>query len=85
MDKAAFLASYQLQDSVCRRLEIMGEAAGKLPKEFCQAHPEVPWARIRGMRNILIHEYFQVDLEAVWTTVTVSLPELEAQLLDLKA
>ena len=80
VDKQSFLASPQIQDSVCRRLEIIGEAAAKLPKDFCDAHPEVPWAKMRGMRNMLIHEYFQIDMQAVWTTATISLPELEKQL-----
>lgn len=83
VDKAVFLTSPQLQDSICRRLEIIGEAAARLPAGFTAQHDHVPWAKIRGMRNILIHEYFQVDLDAVWTTATRSLPELERQLRQL--
>ena len=50
-------------------LQIIGEAAAQLGREFHAAHPEVPWARIVAMRNVLVHEYFGVDLNEVWNVV----------------
>ena len=71
-----FEESALLQDAVVRALEVVGEAAGHLSKEFREAHPEVPWHKMVGMRNRLIHEYFRVNYAAVWDTVTNDLPDL---------
>lgn len=75
-----FLNSLKDQDAVIRRLEIIGEAVKNLPEGFKHAHPEVPWTKIAGMRNVLIHEYFVVDIPAVWGTVQDDLPTLKKQL-----
>ncbi|MFH0938920.1 MAG: HepT-like ribonuclease domain-containing protein [Planctomycetota bacterium] len=61
-----FLADIQCQDSVIRRLEIIGEAARRVSNEFRLVHPELPWSDMIGMRNILIHEYDDVDIHIVW-------------------
>ena len=61
----------------------IGEAAARTVnecKEFAAAHPEIPWAQMRGMRNRMVHGYFDVDLNIVWDTVHSSLPQLESQL-----
>lgn len=71
-----FLESPQLQDSVIRRIEIMGEAAGRLSATFREDHPEIPWVQIRGMRNRVIHGYDNVDMDIVWDTVTQDLLRL---------
>lgn len=55
-------------DAVIRNFEIIGEASSKLPKEFRDKYPEVPWESIIGLRNVLIHDYFGVDINAVWRT-----------------
>lgn len=68
------------QYAVIKGLEIIGEAAGKLPKGTRDQHPAVPWKSIVGMRNILIHVYHELDLEIVWRTASVFAPQLEAQL-----
>lgn len=62
--------------AVVRAVEIVGEAASKLTKDFRDKNPQVPWAAIVGMRNRLIHAYFDVDLDQVWSAITVDLPIL---------
>ena len=57
------------QDAIVRTLGIIGEAAIKISQETKDAHPEIPWKELVGMRNRLIHEYFRVDIEKVWDTV----------------
>lgn len=83
ISKGHFLSSPQIQDAVCRRLEIIGEAANKLSPEFTEKHSHIPWYKIVGMRNLLIHEYFNVDLDQVWNTVNKNIPELKKQILKL--
>ena len=61
-------------------VEIIGEAAGNVTKEFQTAHSEIPWPVIIGMRNRLVHAYFDVDLDRVWDTVKADLPPLISQL-----
>lgn len=75
-DRAAFDNDPLLQDGVVRRLEIIGEAAGQVSKSFRAAHPEVPWAAMIGMRNRIVHDYLNVDLDIVWNTVHHDLPNL---------
>ena len=78
-------ADEKLTLSLVHLLEILGEAARKVSKDFCQQHPEIPWNRVSGIRNRLIHGYFDIDLDIVWETVTARLPELIAQLKKLVA
>ena len=59
---------------------ILGEAAASLLPDIQSAYPQVPWSQIRGMRNAVIHEYFQVDLEIIWETVKTDLPRLKTAL-----
>jgi uncharacterized protein with HEPN domain len=71
-DREAFRKNPQVQDAVVRNIEIIGEAVNKINKtapDFIARRPELPWAEMRGMRNMAIHEYFFVDFELVWTTV----------------
>ena len=63
-------------DAVIRNFEVLGEAAGKLPPQVLTAHAEIPWSKIRGMRNLLAHEYFGVDHSILWTTATADLDPL---------
>ncbi|MFQ6125604.1 MAG: DUF86 domain-containing protein [Candidatus Heimdallarchaeota archaeon] len=79
-----FLKSIQTQDSVIRRLEIIGEAVKNLPEELTVKYPEIPWRKIAGMRDLLIHRYFVVDLELTWRTATESIIELRENLLKIK-
>ncbi|MBS3909086.1 MAG: DUF86 domain-containing protein [Actinobacteria bacterium] len=65
-------------DAIMRNLEIIGEAANKISPEFKNAHPEIPWNDMVGMRNRLIHDYFRVDFVKVWDTVQKDIPALIA-------
>ena len=60
--------------AVMRALEVIGEAAAKIPEDLRQANPEIPWREITAMRNKLMHEYFGANLEVVWKTVQEDLP-----------
>ena len=73
-----FMRNVQLQDSVIRRIEIAGEAAGRVSAQFRERHPAIPWARMIGMRNRVVHGYDVVDLDIVWTTARERIPELLA-------
>ncbi|MBI1742538.1 DUF86 domain-containing protein [Candidatus Acetothermia bacterium] len=75
-----FQNSRLVQDAVIREIGIIGEAARKISLPFQQAHPEITWSEIIGMRNILIHEYFEVDVQEVWKTVQSDLPLLKEQI-----
>ncbi len=66
--------------SLVHLVEIVGEAAGKVSKKFQEAHSEIPWPVIVGMRNRLIHAYFDIDIDRVWDTVRDDLPPLIAKL-----
>jgi len=76
LTEADFLADVQCQDSVIRRLEIIGEAARRLSLQTRAAHPDIPWHEIIGMRNLMIHDYDDLDLETVWDTVQRDVPRL---------
>ena len=78
-----FMRDTKLQDSIIRRLEIVGEAAGRLSTRFREENPAIPWAEIRGMRNRMIHRYDDIDMDIVWETVTRDIPRLIPQLESL--
>ena len=78
--KAAFMADAMIQDATVRNLEVIGEAAKRVSAEFRAAHPDIPWSRMAGMRDVLIHDYMGVDLEIVWDVVANRLDEIDAQL-----
>ncbi len=67
-------------DAVIRNFEIIGEAAGCIPEDVRARYREIPWAKMKGIRNILIHEYFGVDIDVVWQTIQSDLPILKSAL-----
>ncbi|MEQ1856729.1 MAG: DUF86 domain-containing protein [Longimicrobiales bacterium] len=74
-----FRRDQQRQDAVIRRIEIMGEAVKNLPPDLRDSHPNVPWRRIAGMRDKVIHGYIFVDVELVWAVATATLPQLRVE------
>lgn len=72
-----FMAGSHWQDAVIRQLEIIGEATKRLSHRLRQRHDEVPWRRIAGLRDVLIHDYMGVDLAAVWEITQQDLPPLK--------
>ena len=78
-----FLDSALHQHAIFKVLEIVGEGASRISADTQKAHPEIPWARIVGLRNRLVHVYFDIDLEVVWRIVQEDLPVLISQLESL--
>ena len=70
-------------DAVVRELEILGEAANQVSDSMKEEHPEIPWFKMRGLRNFVIHEYFSVNEKIVWDTCKENLPGVKVQLEQL--
>jgi uncharacterized protein with HEPN domain len=81
--QAMFIADVRTQDAAIRNLEIIGEAAKNLSAETRSRRADIPWRQIAGMRDMLIHQYFGVNLELVWTTVQVEIPRLKQAVEEL--
>ena len=80
MDLQAFEDDQRTQDAVIRNFGIIGEAAGHIPESIRSSHAEIPWQQMRALRNLVIHEYFGVNLEILWDTVQKDLPPLKEPL-----
>jgi uncharacterized protein with HEPN domain len=83
MDFNGFEADTRTQDAVIRSIEIIGEAANKTrvaDPDFAARHPDIPWDLMYGMRNRIVHDYFEVDLQVVWQTIHRDLPVLRQQI-----
>ena len=76
LTKFDFDKNVLIQDAVIRNFEIIGEATKRISKQFTQSHPEIPWQDMASMRDKLIHDYLDVDLDVVWKTVEVDIPLL---------
>jgi len=76
--EAEFRASTHIQDAVVRQLEIIGEATRNLDDHLLSQEPSIPWRKVVGMRHMLVHDYYQVDVGVVWDTVSSDLVELRA-------
>lgn len=82
-DKARFLSDQTLKRSFVRSIEIIGEAARKIPDNFRARHSDIDWKRITGMRDKLIHDYFGVDYTIVWDVAINKLPELKQKITQI--
>jgi len=76
LTRKSFSADEKTIDAVVRNLEIIGEAANRLPGEFRSQHPTIEWRKIVGLRNRIVHDYFGVDLEIVWQILKDDVPDL---------
>jgi uncharacterized protein with HEPN domain len=78
-----FRADRKTQDAVVRNLEVIGEAVKNIPQFARARYPHVPWQRIAGLRDILIHEYFGIDLDIVWDVVATKLADLKTHVASM--
>lgn len=81
--RAPFFASHTISDAVIRNLQVLAQSTKRLSDELKSAHREVEWASIAGLRNVLVHAYFDVGLEAVWGIVQADLPRLKQAILTI--
>lgn len=88
MDKAAFLTDRRTQQAVLHNIMVIGEAATQLAQaapEWVAGQPQIPWQGLRGMRNRIAHGYFDVNLELVWSTLQIAMPDLLPKLAAARA
>jgi uncharacterized protein with HEPN domain len=78
MSQEEFHHNIAIQDAVIRNLEVIGEATKKLSNTFTTNHPEIPWSDMAGMRDRLIHHYFDIDIDVLWKTIEIDLPVLKS-------
>jgi uncharacterized protein with HEPN domain len=84
MTLADFQADERTVDAVLRNFEVIGEAARNVPEHVTKANPDIPWAKMRALRNVVAHAYFGVNLPIIWETIVRRLPELRAALESLE-
>ena len=78
-----FRADWVLQNALIHEMQVFGEAAGRLSEALRAARPEIPWRKVNGLRNRLVHEYFAVDLEVVWDTAVRDMPGVRPTVVEL--
>ncbi len=78
-----FAVNELIIDAVLRNIEIIGEASKNIPVEIREKHPDIPWRRMIGLRNIAIHEYFGVDINIIWKVITENLPDTKSKIVSL--
>lgn len=79
-----FQKDTKTRDATLRNLEIVGEACKLIPETIKERYDNIPWRKIIGLRNIVIHKYFGVDLDLVWYIITVQLPELKKEISNMR-
>ena len=85
LSRDQFMADRRTVDAVVRNLEILGEAANRLPPDFKQRHADIPWPQIVGLRHRIVHDYFDIDLEIVWQIIQQELSPFKGRLDQLRA
>ncbi len=80
-----FFENEQTQDAVERRLEIIGEATKNIPRNFRLKYPDIPWPKMAGLRDVIAHGYFGVDLTQIWEVIEQDLPNLKKQMTQILA
>ncbi len=83
MNKQTFVNNEVVISATIRQLEVVGEAVKNISKELRKKYPKIPWKQAAGTRDNLIHEYFNVDLNQVWETIKINLPELKEKVNQL--
>lgn len=80
VDYQTFLTNRMIRDAVVRNVQVLGEAANRVPKVFREQHSTIEWTRIIRTRHILVHDYFGLDYEIIWRIITLHLPQLRQSL-----
>jgi uncharacterized protein with HEPN domain len=83
VDIDAFINNSMMFNATLRQLEIIGEASNRLSESILINNPEIPWARIIGLRNLVIHEYFGIDDFTIWNVIKINLPDLKSRVAKL--
>jgi uncharacterized protein with HEPN domain len=83
LDYNSFCQNNMIIDAVVRNLEIIGEAIKNIPENIITNYPEIPWKRMIGLRNIVIHAYFGIDLENIWKIITENIPEVKPEIIQI--
>lgn len=83
IDENEFYQNPEKQDAVLRRLEIIGEAVKHISDDIRDQYDEIPWRKIAGMRDIIIHEYFGITLSMIWVVTQRELPDLKSKIVDI--
>lgn len=87
ISKENLVSNFILRHGLTWNIMIIGEAANKLTKEFCLSHPNTPWRKIAGMRHVLVHDYYQIDIDELWDVIKEDLiilkPQIEGYIKEL--
>ena len=83
--RSAFEASHTIQDAVIRNLQVLAESTKRLSEALKAAHPGINWTGIAGFRNLLVHDYFSIDLDVVWRIVVEDVPALKKVVVEILA
>ena len=78
--KKVFISSELIQDAVIRNIEIIGEVTKRVSEEFKMTHYDIPWKKMAGIRDVLIHDYDSIDLDIIWNVVEFELPKIKYML-----